>query len=111
MTPDLLAIVARRLTHPEAARDLATLHKAIRVGSPVVHLRYEHLLETSGALENPETTPEERDALVSALSPEREGRDEILRVRVSDRERQYLHEQAGEQGVTLSEFVRQRCGL
>ena len=106
MNPETLDILNRRLTQREAAGQLVELHKAVRVGSPMIAVRYERVLQASGALENPETTPEERSLLLSALSPDAEEKSEVIRLRLTPSEKAALLERADRAGKTLSAFVR-----
>lgn len=111
MNPELIAILSRRLTRPAAASQLVDLNKAIRAKSPIVAQRYERVLQCSGALENPATTPEEREALLGALVTEPGTRSKVVRLRVTPDEYEALNASAESAGQSLSAYIRARCDL
>lgn len=107
MTPEALAIITRRLTNNSAADQLAQVHRALVARSPILGQRYTRLLEDSGALSNPETTAEERSILMEAL-PETapDEKSEIIRLRLSPRERAIIQARAEAAGKSISALVR-----
>lgn len=108
MTPELIALIGKRMTRPDAAPELMNLHKAIAAKSPMVGSRYARALECAGALENPDTTPDERELLLSALSGEnaREARTEGIRLRLSPSEARAVRDAAAEAGDTVGAYIR-----
>lgn len=106
MTPEALAIITRRLVHPQAADQLAHVHRALVARSPILGQRYARLLEDSGALSNPETTAEERSILMDALPEVLDEKSEVIRLRLSPRERAIIQARAEAAGKSISALVR-----
>ncbi len=98
---------------PDAARDAVKCLQAIAEGSPMVQIRFRHVIEV--ALGDPQGnfSENERAEMAELLIDQADGGQETgrtatVRFRVTETERMLLRDLAANDGVSESEFIRRK---
>lgn len=93
-----------------AGQAIKTIH-AVHVKSPLLQHRYNATLDAALHDSQADFTPEERALLAQFAAAGEKIRETRLQVRVTIAEKLYLQQQATEENMTLSAYVRDKLGL
>lgn len=94
---------------PDAMREAIKTLQAIKAKSPIVQQRYNRVVEIALSDPQAEFSADERAILADSLAGiEEEGRSFMLRVRLTERERAELQQEADAENMSMSEYVRQK---
>ena len=94
---------------PNAAEEAIRTISAARNNSPVLQTRYLNTLQRALADPQAEFTREERETLSMSIGDVKiEGRDYMLRIRLTDSEHDALESAASAAGITMSDYARDK---
>lgn len=108
MSIELLRLIAAR--SPAALQEAADAIRAQQIGSPLAARRAERAASLALADAAAQWSAEERAALAGLLGAE-EARTQYIRLRVSASEKAEVQRVAGETGLSVSNYIRQRLEL